>query len=172
MHDTGRALRLGATASALLAIAACTPFTAGTPDANVPGTTHPVPGVPSGPSFYDRPEPTFVATDPPVTSAPTPGAPVSVFVTHSGWDADTGAVEAGGYIPGVIESDGTCTLTLTLGDRTATTSLAAQPDATTTSCGNLSIAGTRVSTGTWRAVLSYRSPEHAGASEPVEVRVP
>lgn len=163
---------MGATAAALLASAACTPFSAGTPQSTAARTTQSVPGVPSEPSFYERPDPSSVATDPPVTSAPTPGAPVSVFVTHSGWNAGTRAVDASGYVAGVIESDGTCTLTLTLADRTATVSAAAQPDATTTSCGNLLVPGAQLSTGTWRAVLSYRSPQHVGASKAFEVQVP
>lgn len=126
--------------------------------------------VPSEPSFHDNPEPTAVATDAPVSAAPTGEA--SVSITYASWDAGSRAVEVGGYVADVVESGGTCTVVLTRGDHRATATSSAEADASTTSCGAVSVPGGQLSSGTWEAVLSYGSADHRGASAPTEVVVP
>jgi hypothetical protein len=109
-----------------------------------------------------------VVTDEPVVVTT---AEVPVSVTFYGWNPDTQAVEVGGYVTGVVEDGGTCTLTLTKGGKTVTGSTKALPDASTTACGAVTVPGDEVSAGTWRAVLSYSSAGHTGTAEAVDVEV-
>jgi hypothetical protein len=109
-----------------------------------------------------------VATDPPVVVT---GSKVPVFVTYSGWDADQRVAVVAGFVPGVVQSNGTCTLTLTEGSRSVVVRSPAHPDASTTECGEMSVPGTKLAPGTWRAVLSYRSPSSSGAAAPVDIEV-
>jgi hypothetical protein len=105
------------------------------------------------------------------TSRPAPRR-VDVATTYSGWDAATSGVIAGGYVTGVIEAGGTCTLTLTRGGTVATGTSQAVPDARTTSCGEVRVDGGALSAGQWSGVLSYRSGAATGASAPFAVVVP
>ena len=109
-----------------------------------------------------------VATDEPVVVT---GAEVPVTVTFYGWNPDAQVVEVGGYVTGVVEDGGVCTLTLTKGGRTVTGSTNALPDASTTACGAVTVPGDQVSAGTWQAVLSYSSAGHSGTAEAVDVEV-
>jgi hypothetical protein len=119
------------------------------------------------------------------TTAPTPlpvGRPVAtdtpaprttdVVLSFVGFDKATAAVEAGGYLSPVVESGGTCTLSLTQGSRTVTAVSPAQADASTTSCGNLSVPRAHLAPGTWTAVLHYSSRTTTGKSAPMPVAVP
>jgi hypothetical protein len=114
--------------------------------------------------------PSAVATDAPVTLAPQPKA--TLVVTYSGWDEATKSVQASGYLPGAAEDGGTCTLTLTRGGTTVTGTVAGTANVTNTSCGGLIVPGSRLSSGTWSAVVSYRSSTSSGSSAPVQVTVP
>lgn len=134
-------------------------------------------GAPVDPSL---PNPTDVASDTPVP-APTAGAAdptdpagaaAEVVITYSGWTDAPAGVEVGAYLAGVAESGGTCTLTLTSGAGSATAAVPGEPDAASTSCPNLTVPGTALSSGTWSAVVSYESPSTSGTSAPVEVVVP
>jgi|SRR5215218_6618991 len=110
-----------------------------------------------------------VATDEPVvveTSA------VPVVLTYSDWSAADSQVLAGGYVSGVIEDDGLCTLTMTQGAASVVVEAAASADATTTVCGGMAVDGSRLAAGTWQAVLTYASVAHTGTSSPVAVEVP
>ena len=73
---------------------------------------------------------------PTAASEPTPTAATTtrthLTVSYSGYDSASSTVQASGYID-LIETGGTCTLTLTSGSRTATGSNRATADATTTS---------------------------------------
>ena len=115
-------------------------------------------------------DPTVVATDPPVTRAP--DADSVVMVTYAVWEPASSAVEEGSFVQGVVESGGTCTLTLTKGETVVTESAPAEPDATTTSCGGIAVQGSRLSSGTWSAVVSYESATTSGSSDVTEVAVP
>ena len=109
-----------------------------------------------------------MVTEPPVVVT-TQDAPVNV--TFYGWDPTHQVVQVGGYVTGVIESGGTCTLTLTKDGRSVTGNSQARPDATTTSCGAITVPGAQLSGGSWQAVLSYRSADHAGAAAAVPIQV-
>jgi hypothetical protein len=135
---------------------------------------------------------TTVASAPtsvPTTSARTPDAPVTtsavptggaaagaktvpVALTYVDWDPTGGQVEASGFVPEVVELGGSCTLSLAKGDLHVETTRTAEPDATTTNCGLLTIAGDKVPAGTWTAALSYRSTKSQGTSAPMSVTVP
>lgn len=115
--------------------------------------------------------PSEVATD---TPAPTedPGADVSPQLTYYGWDAAAGGVEAAGIVMDVVESGGTCTLTLTKGSSSVDVSADAVDNVTSTSCPAMTVPGDRLSSGTWKATLSYESGTSQGTGDAVEVEVP
>jgi hypothetical protein len=119
-----------------------------------------------------RPDPTDVATDAPVTVEPNDDGSLPVSLTFADWNATTAAVEVDGYLAGIVEDGGTCTLTLTQGGATATAEVPGTADATTTSCGGASVPGAQLAPGTWTAVLTYRSGTSTGTSAPAEVTVP
>jgi hypothetical protein len=110
-----------------------------------------------------------VATDEPVVLD---GTQVSVELTSWGWNAAQRSAQARGYASGVVEGGGTCTLTLTRDGRSVTADTEATPDASTTACGSVAVAGDRLAPGTWQAVMSYDSPTSAGSSAPVQIVVP
>ena len=121
----------------------------------------PVPTAPTG----------EVATDPP---APTeePDEEVTPQLTYYGWDDAIGGVEAGGIVMGIVESGGTCTLTLTRGSTAVDVSAEAVDNVTSTSCPALTVPGDRLESGTWQATLSYESESFRGVGDAVEVEVP
>ena len=94
---------------------------------------------------------------------------VSVVITT--WAQKHGDIAVNGYVDGVVEDGGTCTLTLTKNGVTKTASRPAQPNATNTTCGENDIPVSSLSPGTWQATLSYSSDTANGAStqQPVEV---
>jgi hypothetical protein len=125
---------------------------------------------------------TEVATDPPAartgtgtgtTAQPTAASegqqPVTVTTTYAGQDGAT--VEASGFVLDAIESDGTCTLTLTSGSMIRTVTGQGVADASTTSCAGLRVSSSELAPGRWQAVLSYSSPRSLGSAEAVSVEV-
>jgi hypothetical protein len=80
-----------------------------------------------------------------------------------------------GFVSGVVESSGTCTLTLTSKtdpSNKVSQSRSSEANATNTTCGVISVPLSKLSAGTWNAVLSYSSSTSAGASDvmPLEVQ--
>jgi hypothetical protein len=130
------------------------------------------PGVYGAPIDPTTPDPTDVAVDPPVTVTPNADGGLPVALTFADWNATTAAVEVDGYLAGLVEDGGTCTLTLTQGGTTVTAEVPGTADAATTSCGGATVPGTDLAPGTWTAVLSYRSDTTTGSSAPAEVTVP
>jgi len=95
---------------------------------------------------------------------------VSVVITTYN-DHDNGNLTVNGYVDGVVESGGTCTLTLKdSAGRTVSSSRPAQPDATTTTCGQSAISLSKLHAGTWQATLSYSSATSVGATDPSDPR--
>ena len=80
-------------------------------------------------------------------------------------------VEANGYVPSIVEIDGKCTFTLTMGSITRSETGNAFNDAQSTTCGLLTIARSSLSAGTWKATLSYTSSKSYGSSDPVDIDV-
>ena len=179
MQARWRSVVLGAAVAAVAGTAACGsadgsgPAAAGsTAPAGQPAATSSSPGVYGVEVDPSTPDPTDVATDAPVTVEPNDDGSLPISVTFADWNATTAAVEVDGYLAGIVEDGGTCTLTLTSGGRTATAEVPGTADATTTSCGGASVPGTQLAPGTWSAVLTYRSATSTGTSEAAEVTVP
>lgn len=135
----------------------------------------PSPTVAPRPTSSTAPAPTPIE---PPTATPTPDTVVTptlttvgVVTTFSGWNQSSSSVEVGGYAE-TIEPDGSCTLTLTLHNTTVTRSRTAVADASTTSCGSLTVPSSDLSAGTWQAILSYSSSHSTGRAAPVMIEVP
>jgi cytoskeletal protein RodZ len=105
------------------------------------------------------------------SAAPTSGKKsVTPVMTSWGPNGDQDA-QARGFVPGITEEGGTCTLTLTKGGVTVTESKEATPDASTVSCGLITIDRSRLTTGSWTATLSYSSTKSEGKSSPNTIEV-
>lgn len=117
----------------------------------------------------DAPSETSTVT--PSASTSPSRATVDVAMTYYGFNAVDGAVEVGGYA-NVVEADGVCTLTLTKGSSTVSKQASATPDASSTSCGEMSVAQNEISSGTWTATVSYQSSTSEGVSAPATIEVP
>jgi hypothetical protein len=169
-----RAVLLAASAVAVTATASCSSSpaeqAAASSSAALSSAAEAAPGTYGQPVDPSLPEPPSVASDAPVTVAPT--AEDDVFLTYSEWNATTGAIEVGGYLDGVVESDGTCTLTGTKDGTSAQSTAPGISDATSTSCAGLSLPGDQLSPGTWSVMVTYESGTSRGTSAPVEVEVP
>jgi hypothetical protein len=179
MQARWRSVVLGATVAAVAGTAACGSAGGSGPaaegsaaSAEQAATTSSSPGVYGVPVDPSTPDPTDVATDAPVTVTPNDDGSLPVVLTFADWNATSGAVEVDGYLAGIVEDGGTCTLTLTQGATTATAEVPGTADATTTSCGGASLPRAQLAPGTWTAVLSYRSGSTTGSSAPAEVTVP
>ena len=110
-----------------------------------------------------------MATDEPGAA---PDGSADVVLTFAHWDAGSASVQVGGYVGGLIEDGGTCTLTLTNGSQSLTVTAAASADASTTICGPLTVPGSQLAPGSWRTVVTYHSATTTGTSDPAEVTVP
>lgn len=126
----------------------------------VAATTTPAP-------YTIKPEPSVVATDTPHSTV---AGRADVSLTYVTFDQASRTVQASGFVAGLIEDGGTCTLTLTKGSDVVTATSKGTADATTTSCGLLQTP-TGVAAGTWTAVLAYSSARATGHSSAQEVTV-
>lgn len=125
--------------------------------------------------------PTPAPTPVPPAPSPSPEAPSSppttgqgsadIVLTYYGWDTAAGAATVGAYVP-MVDSGGTCELTMSQGGTVRSATSAATPDAATTSCGEISLPASALAPGTWTAVVTYASPTTAGSSAPVTIEVP
>ncbi|WP_407341745.1 hypothetical protein [Pengzhenrongella phosphoraccumulans] len=97
---------------------------------------------------------------------------MNVRVPNSGWNASSAAVEVGAFVEGVVEEGGSCTLKLTKGSKIVTAQANASADAAITGCGDLSVSGASLSSGTWSATVSYASVTSAGTSAALDIEVP
>lgn len=79
------------------------------------------------------------------------------------WSDSAANPTVNGYVSGVVEDGGTCTLTLRNGNKVVTQSRQAVANATNTSCGQTAIPHS-ISPGAWQATLSYSSPTSQGTS--------
>ena len=130
------------------------------------------PSRPASPTASGSPSATVPAAVPTASATTTTAKrKVDVVVTYADWSAADRVVEAGAYVT-VVEEPGTCTLKLTSGGRSATSSIPALTDASTMSCGGLTVPRDKLASGTWTAVVLYESATSAGTSAPSEVVVP
>ncbi|MCC2316939.1 hypothetical protein [Cellulomonas chengniuliangii] len=119
------------------------------------------PELPAGVPTEDQPNP-----------APTAPGAVEVTLTYAQWSASTTAVEVAGFAAVAPEPTGTCTVRLTRGAQEILASAPAVPDATTMTCGTISIPGSRASRGAWQATLTYESATGTGTSPQTTIEVP
>lgn len=136
------------------------------PSALVP-TVSAVPGRPTSPAASSSPS----ASEVPAPTVTANRRTVDVVVTYLDWSASDRVVEAGAYAT-AVEQPGSCTLTLTSGGQTVTSSIPALTDASTMSCGGITVPRERLSSGTWTAVVIYESATSVGTSAPIEVVIP
>lgn len=119
----------------------------------------------------EAPAPSPTPPPPPPAVPVDPTATVQVVVVSAGWEAGTASVEASAMVP-VLEEGGTCTLALTQGPATASTSGPAAVAATTTSCPLLAVPRDQLGPGVWDAVITYVSPATTASSTVFQVEVP
>jgi len=97
---------------------------------------------------------------------------VQPVISYWGQAQEGADLEVGGFVPGIIEESGECTLTLTRqGRQKVTSSIKSKKDATSTSCSPFVVQASQLSKGTWAAVLSYDSETAAGLSSAVDIEV-
>lgn len=98
------------------------------------------------------------------------GAKKNVTPIISGYNYSNKA-EVGSYVQGIVEDGGTCTLTMVRSSQMVSESKTASADAQTTSCGWISIDGSRLSAGDWSATISYNSVTSRGTSSAVTISI-
>lgn len=92
----------------------------------------------------------------------------------SSWPStmESGAdVSISGFISEIYEDSGVCTFTMRKTDKKISKSQEARKDAQVTTCGRITIASNKLSSGTWQATLSYLSPKAEGTSKSVSIKV-
>ncbi|UFS57754.1 hypothetical protein [Subtercola endophyticus] len=133
------------------------------------------------PSVTPLPTATPTATPTPTPSATTAPAPspttlppgvVSPFITSAGWDAANSGISVSAFVPSIVESGGTCTITATLGSIVTTDSYDATASATTTDCGTHLMTSNTLTSGSWQVTVSYTSATSSGTSAASEVVIP
>ena len=92
-------------------------------------------------------------------------------ITSYGQDPSSKEALVGGFVPGTVESGGSCTLTLEKDGKKVTATNPATPNASTVSCGVIAIARDKLSAGTWSATLSYASYAYEATSQPQQLAV-
>lgn len=96
---------------------------------------------------------------------------VTPIISYAGQQSSGADFEANGYVQGIIEKGGTCTLTLSSGSKSVKTTRTALDNAQDTSCGLMTISKSKLSSGSWQATLSYSSTKASGTSKPMTVGV-
>lgn len=114
--------------------------------------------------------PTPLSPSTPTGTATAPPQQTTVDLSSVTWNPDSGSFDGWALLPYVIDTDGTCTLTLTSpsGEKTVAVG-AAYADARLTYCDLLRIPGDAVSGESWTAAVTYSSPAYAGESNTLEV---
>ena len=107
-------------------------------------------------------------------SQPTPGASstnpgskkqVTPVITNASQE------QINAYVPGVFEEGGSCTATLTKGNKTVTKTSTGFQNVSYTSCAPINISGQLTERGTWSLVLSYNSTTAEGKSAAASLEV-
>lgn len=97
---------------------------------------------------------------------------ISVGIAYAGFDDQEGVVDIRAFTPDVIESDGTCTATLTLNGQTVTASSKAFIDSTSSQCEPILIPLSEFPvSGQWQLIVDYASAKSKGTSATMTVEV-
>lgn len=159
-------------AAAVLAATALTSCRTGAATAPTPASSWSASDAPS-PAFSSSAETPAPAESSSPSVSPVPSTPpATATVTIITLEVLDGSVQASGIVPGIVESDGKCSLTITRGDQTRTASAAASAGRESTYCGLVSVPVGGADTGNWDAVLTYQSPATTARSETNQVSVP
>lgn len=94
---------------------------------------------------------------------------VKPIITYAGQYDD--GIEVGGYVSGIFETGGTCTLDLQLGSQKKSVTVNAQRNANAVDCPVMIISRGALSAGKWQATITYESPSATGTSEIKNVEV-
>jgi cytoskeletal protein RodZ len=87
---------------------------------------------------------------------------VDVLITDASQYGDS--IEIRAYA-NTVESDGTCEISLTLGDKTITRQVATSQNVSTTDCMTTNISLSEISvSGTWQATVKYSSSQSTGSA--------
>lgn len=185
----GGAAGAAAVAAAVTLISACTTGTPGTrastggttplpsspapttlPTATLPTDTGAPTGLPTDGTPSTSALPSSTAPSTPASSTP-PKSTVTVFVTFHDWIAADRVAEVDSLVPNKVIANAVCTLRMTRGtlSRTATRKATVAPSST--SCGALTIPGSKLSPGDWTAVVTVTAPTATGSSDPVIITV-
>jgi len=166
---------IGVVALASLALSGCVPqsdepTSTSTPTPFVTNST----GTPTPtPTPTVRPTSTPTSTPRPTDDPDDGGGQASVvpLITYSGFDPAGPVVEVSAFVPGIAETDGQCSVTVTNGSETATGSGPARPDVAATQCGSIYATLPSGATGDWIAVVTYSSSTSVGSSAPVSIKI-
>lgn len=90
----------------------------------------------------------------------------SVKPVISSWGFESPNLQASGFIPGIIESGGTCTLTANKNGTDVTSSITGTENAQNVSCGLIKINRDKLTAGIWKITLTYSSTVYEGTSDP------
>lgn len=110
------------------------------------------------------------APTPPPTSGGS-GKTVSPVINYWTVKPVTGDTEFSGYVGGVFEDGGTCTITLVKDGVTVSESSTGMANATNTTCGTITVAKAKLTPGKWSATLSYKSATASGTSAAQQIAV-
>ncbi|WP_156156215.1 hypothetical protein [Demequina maris] len=140
--------------------------------ASVTPSAEPTPSASATASVTPSAEPTPSATPSPSATETTDVSTGDVAVVVSRAAVSKGMFEVGGYVDGVVEDGGTCTVTLTSGGNVVEFSGPGLMNASTTSCGAGLAKPAKDVAGTWTLTLTYTSADHEGTSAAMKVEIP
>lgn len=93
-------------------------------------------------------------------------------VTLTSWGMADDQLDASGFVPGVVENSGTCTLTASNRSSTLSAEGPGNPAASTTACAEgLAIPRSSLHPGTWKVSITYSSPGFSGTSDSQTIEV-
>jgi hypothetical protein len=111
---------------------------------------------------------TPVATSDPTATTDSRTAVVP-YITTADWDSSAQAVDVAAIVPGVVESGGTCTVTLTEGSTVRTLTTDGVAASSYTGCEAVVVKD--LAAGSWQVRVRYSSSKSAGASAVRTVQV-
>lgn len=91
-----------------------------------------------------------------------------IITTHY---QSNGNLTVNGFVQGVVENGGTCTLTLTKQGVAVQQTHPGAVNASTTTCGGIVVPLDKLSSGDWQAVLSYSSTKYQGTSSSTSITI-
>jgi hypothetical protein len=76
----------------------------------------------------------------------------------------SGTLTLGGGVSGLVDTGGTCTVSVSRAGTTVSQKFTASPGPSSTDCGAMSISSPKFTAGTWSLTISYSSPRARGVS--------